>query len=158
MEKQKDIIRILIFFATCYGLIKRRGMLEKLANVYYWILKVGVDFDEAILRAKQKIQEHAIVSSKNAECGWIEEVAGVLKELKQRGLEPDLYGYNTLIKAYGIAGMAEEAVKIVQEMRRRKINPDRATYSNLITALQRNENFLEAVKWSLWMRQMGCPS
>lgn len=86
--------------------------------------------------------------------GWIEEVAHVLAELKERGLEPDLYGYNTLIKAYGIAGMVEEAVNVVPEMRAKGIMPDRITYVNLINALQRNEKFLEAVKWSLWMKQM----
>ncbi|XP_042409724.1 pentatricopeptide repeat-containing protein At4g30825, chloroplastic-like [Zingiber officinale] len=95
--------------------------------------------------------------------GWIKEVACVLAELKNRGLEPDLYSYNTLIKAYGIAGMVEEAVNVVQEMRSRGIRPDRITYSNLITSLQKNESFLEAVKWSLWMKQMEshselCPS
>lgn len=87
--------------------------------------------------------------------GWIEEVSNVLKELREQGLELDLYGYNTLIKAYGIAGMAEEAVGLVQEMRSKKINPDKVTYTNLVTAMQRNENYLEAVKWSLWMKQMS---
>ena len=42
--------------------------------------------------------------------GYIEEVAHVFGELKEHGMEPDLYGYNTLIKAYGIAGMVKEAV------------------------------------------------
>ncbi|KAH7688261.1 Cdk-activating kinase assembly factor MAT1/Tfb3 protein [Dioscorea alata] len=87
--------------------------------------------------------------------GWIKEVADVLCELKQRGLEPDLYSYNSLIKAYGIAGMVEEAVIVVREMRTKGIDPDRVTYSNLVVALQQNENFLEAVKWSLWMKQIG---
>jgi len=90
--------------------------------------------------------------------GWIEEVACVLGELKERGMEPDLYSYNTLIKAYGIAGMVENAVNIVQEMRVKGIKPDRITFTNLIAALQRNENFLEAVKWSLWMKQMEMSS
>ncbi|KAJ1262798.1 hypothetical protein BS78_09G137100 [Paspalum vaginatum] len=87
--------------------------------------------------------------------GWIEDVANVLAELKSRGIEPDLYSYNTLIKAYGIARMPEDAVKLMQEMRIKGISPDRVTYTNLIAALQRNENFLEAVKWSLWMKQTG---
>lgn len=87
--------------------------------------------------------------------GWIEEVSHILGELKGHGLEPDLYSYNTLIKAYGIAGMVEEAVNVVQTMRGKGIKPDRVTFSNLIAALQRNENFLEAVKWSLWMKQMA---
>ncbi|KAG9455918.1 hypothetical protein H6P81_000426 [Aristolochia fimbriata] len=87
--------------------------------------------------------------------GWIEEVANVLSELKERGLEPDLCSYNSLIKAYGIAGMVEEAVNVVKEMREKGIEPDKVTYWNVIGALRRNDNFLEAVKWSLWMKQQG---
>ncbi|XP_010273711.1 PREDICTED: pentatricopeptide repeat-containing protein At4g30825, chloroplastic [Nelumbo nucifera] len=88
------------------------------------------------------------------EQGWIEEVANVLTELKECGLQPDLCSYNTLIKAYGIAGMVEEAVGVVKEMRENGIEPDQITYVNLINALRKNDNFLEAVKWSLWMKQM----
>uniref|UniRef100_A0A5B7BZI3 Pentacotripeptide-repeat region of PRORP domain-containing protein n=1 Tax=Davidia involucrata TaxID=16924 RepID=A0A5B7BZI3_DAVIN len=89
------------------------------------------------------------------EQGWIEEVAGILMELKESGVGPDLYSYNTLIKAYGIAGMVEDAVNLVKEMRENGIEPDRITYVNLITALRKNDKFLEAVKWSLWMKQIG---
>lgn len=89
------------------------------------------------------------------EQGWIDEVAGVLKELKESGLGPDLCSYNTLIKAYGIGGMVEEAVGLVKEMRGKNITPDKVTYTNLVTALRRNDEFLEAIKWSLWMKQMG---
>lgn len=85
---------------------------------------------------------------------WINEVADVLTELKECGLGPDLCSYNTLIKAYGIAGMVEDAVGLIKEMRKNGIEPDKITYTNLIAALRRNDNFLEAVKWSLWMKQM----
>ncbi|KAJ1410328.1 Tetratricopeptide-like helical domain superfamily [Sesbania bispinosa] len=88
------------------------------------------------------------------EQGWIEEVADVLMEVKECGLRPDLCSYNTLIKAYGIAGMVEDAVGLIKEMRKNGIEPDKITYINLITALRRNDKFLEAVKWSLWMKQM----
>ncbi|XP_057767786.1 pentatricopeptide repeat-containing protein At4g30825, chloroplastic [Salvia miltiorrhiza] len=89
------------------------------------------------------------------ERGWIDEVMAVLMELKECGIGPDLCSYNTLIKAYGVAGMVEEAVGLVKEMRGNGIEPDRITYSNLITAMKKNDMFLEAVKWSLWMKQMG---
>ncbi|XP_057744180.1 pentatricopeptide repeat-containing protein At4g30825, chloroplastic [Arachis stenosperma] len=88
------------------------------------------------------------------EQGWIEEVANVHTELKECGLGLDLYSYNTLIKAYGVAGMVEDAVDLIKEMRDNGIEPDKITYTNLITALRRNDKFLEAVKWSLWMKQM----
>lgn len=87
--------------------------------------------------------------------GWIDEVAGVLTELKECGLKPDLYSYNTLIKAYGIGGMVEDAVCLVKEMRENGIEPDKITYINLINALRKNDEFLEAVRWSLWMKQLG---
>ncbi|KAG0466969.1 hypothetical protein HPP92_018549 [Vanilla planifolia] len=87
--------------------------------------------------------------------GWIEDVSHVLAELRDRGLEPDLYSYNTLIKAYGIAGMVEEAVNVVKEMRTKGVEPDRITFTSIISALQRNEMFVEAIKWSLWMEHLG---
>lgn len=90
--------------------------------------------------------------------GWIEDVGNVLAELRRHGLEPDLYSYNSLIKAYGIAGMVEEAVGLVKELREKGLHPDRVTYVNLISALQRNEKYLEAVKWSLWMKQIQVSS
>jgi pentatricopeptide repeat protein len=88
------------------------------------------------------------------EQGWIEEVSDVLEELNECGLRPDLCSYNTLVKAYGIAGMVEEAVELIKEMRKNGIEPDQTTYTNLINALKRNDKFLEAVKWSLWMKQI----
>lgn len=89
------------------------------------------------------------------EQGWIDEVYGVLMELKDLSFGLDLCGYNTLIKAYGLAGMVEEAVALVKEMRGKGIEPDRITYINLINALRRNDMYLEAVKWSLWLKQLG---
>ncbi|CAK8538318.1 unnamed protein product [Lathyrus sativus] len=88
------------------------------------------------------------------EQGWIKEVAVVLAELNECGLRPDLYSYNSLIKAYGIAGMVQEAVDVIKEMRKNGIEPDQKTYTNLIDALKRNDKFLEAVKWSLWLKQL----
>lgn len=89
------------------------------------------------------------------EKGWIEEVGDVLMELKESGLKPDTCSYNSLIKAYGIAGMVEDAVDLIREMRKNGIEPDRLTYTNLISAMQKNDMVLEALKWSLWMKQMG---
>ncbi|KAL4564199.1 hypothetical protein LXL04_028255 [Taraxacum kok-saghyz] len=88
------------------------------------------------------------------EKGWIDEVGDVLMELKECGRDLDLCGYNSLIKAYGIAGMVEEAVELVKEMRKNGVEPDRITYTNLVIALQKNDMVLEALKWSLWMKQM----
>ncbi|KAL6660869.1 hypothetical protein ACP70R_000253 [Stipagrostis hirtigluma subsp. patula] len=124
----------------------KAGQLEEFAAVLQKMKRAKCSFDH---------YTYSIMINIYGRRGWIEDVANVLTELKSRGVEPDLYSYNTLIKAYGIAGMPEDAVKLIQEMRIRGISPDRVTYTNLIAALQRNENFLEAVKWSLWMKQTG---
>lgn len=128
---------------NAYG---KAGQLEEFAAVLQKMRRAKCDFDHYTYNIMLNIYGRK---------GWIEGVAYVLSELKSRGVEPDLYSYNTLIKAYGIAGMPEDAVKLMQEMRLKGINADRITYTNLIAALQRNENFLEAVKWSLWMKQTG---
>ncbi|KAK9715582.1 hypothetical protein RND81_06G174700 [Saponaria officinalis] len=118
------------------------------------------DFRSVLLRLKKSsgTSDHYtynILINIYGEQGWIDEVACVLKELKDNGPGPDLCSYNTLIKAYGIAGMVEDAVSVIKEMREKGIEPDRITYLNLITALRRNDMFLEAVRWSLWMKQTG---
>ncbi|XP_051187734.1 pentatricopeptide repeat-containing protein At4g30825, chloroplastic [Lolium perenne] len=128
---------------NAYG---KSGQLEEFSAVLQRMRRAKCDFDHYTYNIMLNIYGRK---------GWIEGVACVLSELKSRGVEPDLYSYNTLIKAYGIAGMPEDAVKLMQEMRIKGIDADRVTYSNLIAALQRNENFLEAVKWSLWMKQTG---
>ncbi|KAL2936464.1 hypothetical protein RDABS01_011878 [Bienertia sinuspersici] len=118
---------------------------------------------EELRNVLQRLKESAYTSDQYTyntlmniygEHGWIEEVAAVLTELKEYGPGPDIYSYNTLIKAYGIAGMVEDAVAVVKEMRDNGVDPDKITYLNLITALRRNDMFLEAVRWSLWMKQM----
>jgi pentatricopeptide repeat protein len=124
----------------------KAGQLEEFASVLQKMKRTKCKFDH---------YTYNIMINIYGRRGWVEDVANVLAELKSRGVEPDLYSYNTLIKAYGIAKMPEDAVKLMQEMRIKGISPDRVTYTNLIAALQRNENFLEAVKWSLWMKQTG---
>ncbi|CAN1811820.1 Pentatricopeptide repeat-containing protein At4g30825, chloroplastic [Linum perenne] len=96
-----------------------------------------------------------IIMNIYGEQGWIEEVEEVLLELKECGLRPDICSYNTLIKAYGIAGMVKEAVSLMKEMRENGVEPNKITYTNLIIALQKNDEYLESVKWSLWMKQLG---
>ncbi|XP_073062489.1 pentatricopeptide repeat-containing protein At4g30825, chloroplastic isoform X1 [Primulina eburnea] len=124
----------------------KEGEMEKFRNVLQWMK----DSNHASDR-----YTYNILINIYGEHGWIDEVSGVLMELKESGIGPDLCGYNTLIKAYGIAGMVEDAVVLVKEMRENGIEPDRITYTNLIAALRKNDKVLEAVKWSLWMKQMG---
>ncbi|KAK2975448.1 hypothetical protein RJ640_017707 [Escallonia rubra] len=136
----------LIAYNSMLDAYGKDGQMEKFKNVLQRMKESGCASDH---------YTYNIVFNVYGEQGWIEEVADVLKELKEYGPGLDLCSYNTLIKAYGIAGMIEDAVALVKEMREYEIEPDRVTYINLITALQKNDKVLEAVKWSLWMKQMG---
>ncbi|XP_047307672.1 pentatricopeptide repeat-containing protein At4g30825, chloroplastic [Impatiens glandulifera] len=116
------------------------------------------DFKSVLEKLRSRgadVYSYNIMMNIYGEKKWIEEVGDVLNELKESGMRMDVCSYNTLIKAYGIAGKVEDAVGIVKEMREQGIEPDRITYVNLITALRNNDEILEAVKWSLWMKQMG---
>lgn len=125
----------------------KEGQMEKFRNVLERLKESGHSSDH---------YTYNIMINIYGELGWIEEVSEVLAELKESGsIGPDLCSYNTLIKAYGIAGMVERAVDLVKEMRENGIEPDQITYTNLINALRKNDKFLEAVKWSLWMKQIG---
>jgi hypothetical protein len=44
---------------------------------------------------------------------------------------------------------------VVKEMQSVEIQPDRITYPNLIVAFEKSDNFLEAARWHLWMKQAG---
>ncbi|CAN4084374.1 unnamed protein product [Withania somnifera] len=122
------------------------GQLEKFRDVLRRLKESGHSSDH---------YTYNIMINIYSELGWIEDVSDVLAELKESGIGPDLCSYNTLIKAYGIAGQVESAVELVKEMRKNGIEPDRLTYTNLINALRKNDKFLEAVRWSLWMKQIG---
>ncbi|KDP38714.1 hypothetical protein JCGZ_04067 [Jatropha curcas] len=124
----------------------KRGQMESFKNVLQRMKQSSCTSDH---------YTYNIMINVYGEQGWIDEVAEVLAELKESGLGPNLCSYNTLIKAYGIAGMIEEAIDLVKEMRKSGIEPNKITYTNLITALQKNDKYLEAVKWSLWMKQLG---
>ncbi|XP_058185809.1 pentatricopeptide repeat-containing protein At4g30825, chloroplastic-like [Rhododendron vialii] len=124
----------------------KEGEMEKFRSVLQRLRESGAAADH---------YTYNIMINIYGEQGWIEEVAEVLMELKESGIGLDLCSYNTLIKAYGIAGMVEDALGLLKGMRKNGIEPDTRTYRNVLTALQRNDMFFEAVKWSLWMKQMG---
>ncbi|KAK4374905.1 hypothetical protein RND71_005582 [Anisodus tanguticus] len=141
-----------------FSMAKKRGLADVISyNTRIAAYGRSKDFKN-ILKESGHSSDHYtynIMINIYGELGWIEEITDVLAELKESGIGPDLCSYNTLIKAYGTAGMVESAVDLVKEMRKNGIEPDRITYANLINALRKNDMFLEAVKWSLWMKQIG---
>ncbi|CAI5465362.1 unnamed protein product [Closterium sp. Yama58-4] len=87
--------------------------------------------------------------------GMIPEMEDALARMRRSGLRPDVYSYNILIGAYGDAGMPWASVSMVQHMHAEGLLPDQVTYQNLVAAFERAGDFLEAARWSLWMKQAG---
>eukprot|EP00271_Cylindrocystis_brebissonii_P005376 TRINITY_DN1738_c0_g1_i1.p1 TRINITY_DN1738_c0_g1~~TRINITY_DN1738_c0_g1_i1.p1 ORF type:complete len:850 (-),score=254.29 TRINITY_DN1738_c0_g1_i1:973-3522(-) len=83
------------------------------------------------------------------------ELEATLERLHEAGLKPDVWTYNILIGAYGDLEMPAAALKVFHNMQSSKLAPDEITYNNLVRAFRRSGDFLEAARWSLWMKQAG---
>ncbi|OAY68087.1 Pentatricopeptide repeat-containing protein, chloroplastic [Ananas comosus] len=164
MEKQKDIIPDTYLFRDMLRTYQRRGMLEKLANVYYWILKVGVDFDEAMYNCVINCCGRALP---------VDELSRLFDEMIQRGYSAntitfnvmlDVYGkaglfrkanksagysisleaYNCMLDAYGKADQLEEFNEVLRKMKEAKCDSDHYTY-NIIINIYGKKGWIEEV-------------
>ncbi|XP_065852915.1 pentatricopeptide repeat-containing protein At3g18110, chloroplastic isoform X2 [Euphorbia lathyris] len=68
--------------------------------------------------------------------------------MRERGCEPDLVSFNTLINARLRAGAITQnmAIDLLNELRRSGLRPDIITYNTLISACSRESNLEEAIK------------
>ncbi|WCJ27925.1 Pentatricopeptide repeat (PPR) superfamily protein [Euphorbia peplus] len=83
-----------------------------------------------------------------ARSGRFDKVQQVLDLMRERGCEPDLVSFNTLINARLRAGAITEdmAVELLNELRRSGLRPDIITYNTLISACSRESNLEAAIK------------
>ncbi|CAL9124214.1 unnamed protein product [Musa acuminata var. zebrina] len=82
-----------------------------------------------------------------ARTGRFAKVQELLSSMRDRGLEPDLVSFNTLINAKAKAGSLAPglALELLQEVRRSGLRPDAITYNTLISACSRMSNLEDAV-------------
>ncbi|GFP94297.1 pentatricopeptide repeat-containing protein at3g18110 chloroplastic [Phtheirospermum japonicum] len=80
--------------------------------------------------------------------GRFTKVQELLDLMRQRGCEPDLVSFNTLINARLKSGPMTPnlGVELLNEVRRSGIRPDIITYNTLISGCSRESNLKEAVK------------
>lgn len=80
--------------------------------------------------------------------GQFTSVRQLLDLMRQRGCEPDLVSFNTLINARLKAEPLSPnlAIQLLNEVRSSKIRPDIITYNTLLSACSRDSNLEEAVK------------
>ncbi|XP_021281736.1 pentatricopeptide repeat-containing protein At3g18110, chloroplastic [Herrania umbratica] len=80
--------------------------------------------------------------------GRFQKVQELLDLMRERGCEPDLVSFNTLINARLKAGamLPDLGVELLNEVRRSGLRPDIITYNTLISACSRELNLEEAMK------------
>ncbi|KAJ9546179.1 hypothetical protein OSB04_025886 [Centaurea solstitialis] len=80
--------------------------------------------------------------------GRFTKVQEMLDRMRERGCEPDLVSFNTLINARFKSGSIEKntSIDLLNEVRRSGIKPDIITYNTLLSACSRDSNLAEAVE------------
>ncbi|KAK9993925.1 hypothetical protein SO802_023628 [Lithocarpus litseifolius] len=90
--------------------------------------------------------------------GRFNKVQELLDLMRERGCEPDLVSFNTLINARLKSGamVPNLAIDLLNEVRRSGLRPDIITYNTLISACSRESNLEEAVKVYNDMEEHNC--
>ncbi|XP_059459801.1 pentatricopeptide repeat-containing protein At3g18110, chloroplastic isoform X1 [Corylus avellana] len=90
--------------------------------------------------------------------GRFDKVQQLLDTIRERGCEPDLVSFNTLINARLKAGamVPNLAIELLNEVRRSGLRPDIITYNTLISACSRESNLEEATKVYIDMEVHNC--
>ncbi|KAK7255360.1 hypothetical protein RIF29_28769 [Crotalaria pallida] len=82
-----------------------------------------------------------------ARSGRFDKVKEMLDVMRERGCEPDLVSFNTLINARMKSGamVPNLAMQLLNEVRRSRVRPDIITYNTLISGCSRESNLEEAI-------------
>ncbi|KAL6606005.1 hypothetical protein ACP70R_041658 [Stipagrostis hirtigluma subsp. patula] len=82
-----------------------------------------------------------------ARLGRFDDVRQLLDTMRERGIEPDLVSFNTLINARAKSGClaAGVALDLLHEVREAGLRPDVITYNTLISACSQSSNLDDAV-------------
>ncbi|GAV92165.1 PPR domain-containing protein/PPR_2 domain-containing protein [Cephalotus follicularis] len=115
-----------IFDTTCFNALLRTLCQEKsmshARNVYHSLKR----------EFRPNMQTFNILLS-----GWksSEEAEGFFQEMREMGVKPDVFSYNSLIDVYCKSREVENAYKIIDKMRDEDILPDVITYTSIIGGL-----------------------
>ncbi|KAI3904445.1 hypothetical protein MKW98_014625 [Papaver atlanticum] len=121
-------------------------MLSVLGKANQEILAVEL-FTRAESGVGDTIQVYNAMMGVYSRKGQFSKVQELLKLMKERGCEPDLVSFNTLINARAKSGsvLPGSAIELLNEVKRSGVRPDIITYNTLISACSRGSNLEEAV-------------
>ncbi|KAK4256221.1 hypothetical protein QN277_009115 [Acacia crassicarpa] len=105
-------------------------------------------FTRAELDLENTVQVYNAMMGVYARNGRFKKVQELLDLMRERGCEPDLVSFNTLINARMKSGamVPDLALQLLNEVRRSGLKPDIITYNTLISACSRESNLEEAIK------------
>ncbi|KAJ4826033.1 hypothetical protein Tsubulata_046368, partial [Turnera subulata] len=85
--------------------------------------------------------------------GKFEKVVALFRELPEKlEIEPDLFSYNTVIKAFREMGSLDLAVSCLDEMEKKGIEPDLITFNTLLNGFYGNGRFVDGER--IWGRML----
>ena len=76
--------------------------------------------------------------------------------MEQKGVRPDVVGYNAMIKGYCQFGLMNEAILCMNSMRKVGCIPDDFTYTTLITGYAKQCNVVGALRLLCDMMKRRC--
>jgi len=79
----------------------------------------------------------------------------LLKEIKDNGIQPDVYSYSSAISACGSAGRYEEAIDLIKMMRENGVQPNAIAYTGAISACARCGEWAPAMQLFIDMKADG---
>lgn len=71
---------------------------------------------------------------------YTDECDAILRRMEKFGPEPNIYTYNTMVRAFAEAGRLNEAMGVLNRLKKRKIAPDMFTFTTLLIACARVVN------------------
>ncbi|WVZ62141.1 hypothetical protein U9M48_011921, partial [Paspalum notatum var. saurae] len=131
MEKQKEIVPDKFLFLDMLRIYQKCGLLEKLADTYYWILKSQVECDEAMYNCIINCCGRAIP---------VDELSRIFDEMIQKGYLANTITLNALLDIYGKAGLFNRAQKVFHMARKQGLT-DIISYNTIIAAYAQSGNF-----------------
>ncbi|KAL6558086.1 hypothetical protein OROMI_018436 [Orobanche minor] len=139
MDKEKNIVPDVYFLRDILRVYQRCGVDDKLADLYYKVLKNGEIWDEEMYNC---------VINCCARVLPVDELSRLFDEMLGRGFAPNTVTFNVMLNAYGKSRLFEKAKRVFGMAKKRGLI-DVVSYNTIIAAYGKNKylkNMSAAVK------------